>query len=514
MATEELVLTCFLHPSMQFPFPVDLKAVPFKVPGTLTVMELMEKVESMIEGFSQQEGMPVQVQIQVLWNVKDNKKSLSPSATLAAHFTSGDTFGIHGDVMPVQRETPSIPEDQKLPVTILTGFLGAGKTTLLNYILQEQKEKKIAVIENEFGEVPIDDALLKQDKLALAEKVVVMDNGCMCCTVRGDLLAGLRQILDETRKGNQIDCIIIETTGMADPVPIVRTFMTSPEISAELRLDGVITLADAKHVIKRIDDEVEEGKVNEAYQQVAFCDKIILNKLDLVSPEDAIVVKDRLRSINSFAKILPAVKSRVKLSELFNMRAHDMCNFVDQEIEKEAENPSIEVNGHGHGGHGGGHSNGHGHDGHDPNCKEEHGHGGHEGGHGGGHGVENGHAHGQGHGHDGPASKKSRHDSRVNSFSIVKEGEIIADKLGAWMQTLAQLPQEKGTIFRIKAILAVKDHPYKHVFHAVMDVSDEDDAGPWEPHEKRVNKIVFIGKGLDQKFLRDGFDGIFDKPKQ
>merc|ERR1711977_814461 len=111
-------------------------------------------------------------------------------------------------------------EVEKLPVTILTGFLGSGKTTLLNYILQEQREQKIAVIENEFGEVSIDDALLKKDKMALAEKVVVMDNGCMCCTVRGDLADGLRQITEEMHKGNKIDAIMIETTGMADPVPI------------------------------------------------------------------------------------------------------------------------------------------------------------------------------------------------------------------------------------------------------------------------------------------------------
>merc|ERR1719450_687393 len=122
-------------------------------------------------------------------------------------------------------------------------------------MLEEQREKKIAVIENEFGEVSIDDALLKKDKLALAEKVVVMDNGCMCCTVRGDLVAGLNSILDDIKKGGKIDQIMIETTGMADPVPIVRTFMTNPELSAELRLDGVVAVADAKHIIARLDDE-------------------------------------------------------------------------------------------------------------------------------------------------------------------------------------------------------------------------------------------------------------------
>merc|ERR1719382_2293227 len=116
----------------------------------------------------------------------------------------------------------------------------------------------------------------------------------MCCTVRGDLQSGLEQILAEIEKGSKIDVIMIETTGMADPVPIVRTFMTNPDLTRKLRLDGVITVADAKHIIGRLDDKVEAGKVNEAYQQVAFCDRMILNKLDLVTPEEAIHVQERL----------------------------------------------------------------------------------------------------------------------------------------------------------------------------------------------------------------------------
>eukprot|EP00421_Protoceratium_reticulatum_P041805 CAMPEP_0168441726 /NCGR_PEP_ID=MMETSP0228-20121227/43642_1 /TAXON_ID=133427 /ORGANISM="Protoceratium reticulatum, Strain CCCM 535 (=CCMP 1889)" /LENGTH=513 /DNA_ID=CAMNT_0008456067 /DNA_START=38 /DNA_END=1579 /DNA_ORIENTATION=- len=512
MAAMELALKCWIHPTMKLGFQLDPSQLMFRVPSTLTAMELMEKVEAMVEGAGQQEGEPVQVQLQVLWNLTNSKRALSPNDRLAAHFVSGDTFGVYGDVMPVPRQMPNVPETEKLPVTILTGFLGSGKTTLLNYILQEQKEKKIAVIENEFGEISIDDALLKQDKLAFAEKVVVMDNGCMCCTVRGDLIKGLRQILDEVHQGKKLDAIFIETTGMADPVPIVRTFMTAPEVSSELRLDGVIAVADAKHIIARLDDEVEEGKVNEAYQQVAFCDKMLLNKIDLVTPEQAIGVKDRLRSINAFAKIVPSVKGRVKVTELTNLRAHDMTHFVDSSIEVEA----AEDHGHeGHGGHGGGHDgHGEGHeghgghgghgDGHGHDCKEEgHGHEGH------GSSSSGGHGHDDGHGHASKKSK-SRHDSRVNSMAICREGEMQPKKLSEWMASLGKLPKERGTIFRIKGILAVKNHPFKHVFHAVMDVSDEDDAGPWAEGEKKISKIVFIGKNLDQQFLRDGFEGTFE----
>merc|ERR1719487_3050416 len=272
-------------------------------------------------------------------------------------------------------------------------------------MLQEQRDKKIAVIENEFGEIEIDASLLKKDKMHLAEKVVVMDNGCMCCTMRGDLKEALMSILDEMHKGSQIDLIAIETTGMADPVPIVRTFMSEPSITEVLRLDGVVALADAKNLPGRLDDDIEEGKVNEAFQQIAFADKIILNKLDLITAEEAIAVKDRIRDINKFAKVLPAVKSRIKLDELSNMRAHDMGHFVDVELDKEAEvAPELQA---GHGGHSGGHDGHGGGNGHDEeNCTEEHGHGGdHGGGHGGGHG-ESGHggyagdAHGGG-GHSG-----------------------------------------------------------------------------------------------------------------
>eukprot|EP00448_Togula_jolla_P023025 CAMPEP_0170590436 /NCGR_PEP_ID=MMETSP0224-20130122/11871_1 /TAXON_ID=285029 /ORGANISM="Togula jolla, Strain CCCM 725" /LENGTH=500 /DNA_ID=CAMNT_0010914237 /DNA_START=47 /DNA_END=1549 /DNA_ORIENTATION=+ len=497
-ADGKIKLMLWLHPSMQVPFPFDPAEQPFFVRPDIKIVDLMDECEQAFEEISLAAGMPLELQINVLWNIKDHKRALNPHEKVGQHFQSGDTFGVYGDIAPAAAGK-QIPEEEKIPVTILTGFLGSGKTTLLNYILQEQKEKKIAIIENEFGEISIDDALLKQEKMALAEKIVVMDNGCMCCTIRGDLVNGLKQITDEIAKGQHIDAIIIETTGMADPVPIIRTFMSNAELTQELRLDGVVAVADAKHLPARLDDKVEDDKVNEAYQQVAFSDKVILNKLDLITTEEAIACKDRIRAINKYAKVLPAVRGRVKMSEITNMRAHDMTHFVEEELEKEAEvEPELE-----HGAHGGGHGHGHevnGH-GHDENCTEDHGHGGHES-----HGAGHGSGHGGGHGH----RNSSRHDSRVNSFAVVREGEIIPQRLARWMQSLGQLPAERGVIFRIKAILAVKNHPFKHVFHAVMDVSDEDDAGPWAEGEKKVSKIVFIGKGLDEKFLREGFEAIFE----
>jgi len=506
----KITLHPYFHPTMQIPFPLDGKEIDFTVDGDGIVADVMDMTEEDFIERASKAGHNLELQINVIWNVKDFKKALNPNDKVSQHFVEGESFGVYGDIMPAQK--PPLKEEDKTPVVILTGFLGSGKTTLLNYMLREQREKKIAVIENEFGEISIDDALLTQDKLAMAEEVLVMDNGCMCCTIRGDLTNGLKQILDKMHKGSRIDCIAIETTGMADPVPIVRTFMSDPVLTEELRLDGVVTVADAKHLPGRLDDDIEEGKVNEAYQQIAFADKIILNKLDLVTSEEAISVKDRIRNINKFAKVLPAVKSKVKLSELTNMRAHDMCHFADLELDKE----EVVEHGHiadvmGHGGHGGHES--HGGHGHDENCAEDHGHEGHGGydrGHGDGHGTAHGTAHGGAHGHGHDAS---RHDKRVNSFAVVREGEILPRKLSAWMQSLGNLPKEWGTIFRIKAILAVKGHPFKHVFHAVMDVSEEDDAARWEEGEKKISKIVFIGKALDQAALRKGFEEIFEDAK-
>lgn len=221
----------------------------------------------------------------------------------------------------------SSQSDGKVPITVITGFLGSGKTTLLNNILTKEHGKKIAVIENEFGEIGVDDALIKQ-KFDTEEEIFEMNNGCICCTVRGDLVRILGKI---TKRKTKLDGVIIETTGMADPAPVAQTFFMDPSIEDTCRLDAIITVVDAMHIIQHLDAEKPEGAENEAVEQLVFADRVLLNKTDLVEEGTLVEVEKRIRELNKTVPIVRCQNADVPVESVINIGAFSLEEVMKME---------------------------------------------------------------------------------------------------------------------------------------------------------------------------------------
>ena len=346
----------------------------------------------------------------------------------------------------------------KIPVTVLTGYLGAGKTTLLNRILSEPHGKKYAVIVNEFGEIGIDNDLV----VGADEEVFEMNNGCICCTVRGDLIRILEGLM---RRKGKFDAIIVETTGLADPAPVAQTFFVDQDVQDAAKLDAVVTVADAKWLSARLKDAPE------AKNQIAFADVIIVNKTDLVSPEELREVEARIRGINPYAKLHRAVKSNVPLDAILGKNAFDLDRIL------EIEPAFLEADDHHHHDHD--HDHGHHHHDHDcgPDCGHDH------------------HHHGHG--------LKVYHDEEMQSLSLTIDGDVDPEKFLPWVNDLVQ--KEGPSILRSKGILAFKNEPKRFVFQGVHMILDGDVQREWRPDEKRVSRIVFIGRHLKAEEIRKGF---------
>ena len=345
---------------------------------------------------------------------------------------------------------------EKIPVTVLTGYLGAGKTTLLNRILSQPHGKKFAVIVNEFGEIGIDNDLV----VGADEEVFEMNNGCICCTVRGDLIRIIDGLL--RRKGG-FDGIIVETTGLADPAPVAQTFFVDEEVQAKTKLDAVVTVADARWLSDRLKDAPE------AKNQVAFADVILLNKTDLVTGPELDAVEARIRGINPYAKLYRTQKSEIDIAKVLNQGAFDLERVL------ELEPAFLEEDEHHH------------HHEHGEACGPDCGHDHH-------------HDHDHGHHHHG---LKAVHDEEIQSVSFSTDKPLDPDKFFPWVQNIVQV--EGPNILRSKGILSFKDDPDRFVFQGVHMILDGDHQRPWKDDEKRLSRIVFIGRQLKRDLLEEGF---------
>lgn len=416
------------------------------------------------------------------------------------------------------------PSSQRVPVTVLTGFLGSGKTTLLNRILTEQHGKKIAVIENEFGEIGVDQDLV----INAEEEIFEMNNGCICCTVRGDLIRILGNLM---KRRDKFDHILIETTGMADPGPVAQTFFVDEDMQQRLSLDGIVTLVDAKHIWQHIDES------DEAKEQVAFADVIILNKTDLVDAAELDKLEARIRSMNGAAKIYRAQNAQVELDHVLNLGGFDLDRalnidpkFLEPEypfewggiyhlqpgtyefvlqpgpdpemdlvvepakgateadlqdaIERAIAREFVTVP-----------------------CP-------------GTHRIEIATAgyyalFTQHHPDEFAAVVKGQeplvrrefkpdheHDEEVSSVGITTPGELDGKRFNQWM---SQLLQTKGTdIFRMKGIVSIAGRPERFVFQGVHMLFDGRPDRNWGA-EPRRNQLIFIGRNLDRAEIEQGF---------
>ncbi len=366
----------------------------------------------------------------------------------------------------------------KIPVTVLTGYLGAGKTTLLNRILTEDHGKRYAVIVNEFGEIGIDNDLV----VGADEDVFEMNNGCVCCTVRGDLIRVVAGLMKRQRPGKPaFDAIIVETTGLADPGPVAQTFFVDEDVKAKTQLDSVTALVDAKHVMARLDDS------KEAREQVAFADRIILNKVDLATPAELADVERRLRALNPLAPITRAERANVPLDQVLGLGGFDLERILD--INPQFANPA-----HGEEGHV-----------HDEHCGHDHHHDHHDHDH---HGHDHAHDHGHGHTHASGAqtsgARGHAHQDDIKGISLSLDRPLDGGKFTAWLDQL--LGTQGQNILRAKGIIDVQGEDRRLVFQAVHMILEGDLQREWGASERRWSRAVFIGRDLNEAALKAGFE--------
>lgn len=353
----------------------------------------------------------------------------------------------------------------RIATTVITGFLGSGKTTLLNALLTQDGMDKTAVLINEFGEIGLDHLLVRE----VSEDVVLLNSGCICCSVRGDLISGLRDLFVKRTRGEipEFDRVIVETTGLADPAPILHTLMTDPLLTTKFRLDSVVTTVDALHGTGQLDNHPESVK------QAAVADRILMTKADLADDATRTALESRLRALNPAAPIFPVVNGDVAVSKLFNAGLYDPAT-KSMDVQKWLRDEAYEH-----------HGDEHHHDAHD------HGHG---------HEHEHGHSHDPEHHHD-HSHDVNRHDDHIRSFCITFDEPIHWDAFVTWAEIFTQMRGE--SLLRVKGILNLVGEDAPVAIHAVQHVFHPPASLPAWPSDDHRSKIVFITRDLGPQVIRE-----------
>jgi len=340
---------------------------------------------------------------------------------------------------------------ERVATTVITGFLGSGKTTLLNALLTQDGMDKTAVLINEFGDIGLDHLLVRE----ISEDVVLLNSGCICCSVRGDLVSGLRDLFVKRTRGEipQFDRVIIETTGLADPAPILHTLMTDPLLTTKFRLDSVVTTVDAVHGANQLDQHPESVK------QAAVADRILMTKADLAGETRSNTLATRLRMLNPAAPIYPVTNGDIAADKLFNAGLYDPTT-KSMDVQKWLRDEAY----------------------------DHHGDEAHE------------HEHEHNHDHD-HSNDVNRHDDHIQSFCITFDEPIHWDAFVTWAEIFTQMRGE--SLLRVKGILNLVGEDAPVAIHAVQHIFHPPASLPAWPSDDHRSKIVFITKDLGPQIIRE-----------